>query len=96
LAVPLVVACNTKTLVIESNTSWQGEVTGVFSLSGRDDATIELDDAPASLCWTVSKTTSAWTLRAYLKEEDWLGLSKNYTGDATTTAPNGQIGGCIQ
>lgn len=95
VAVPLCAACNSKTLVIESDTSWNGEVQGYVTLSGRDNATIDLDDAPQSVCWTLAKTTSAGTLRAYLKEEDWLGLSKDYVGDATTTEPNGQIGGCL-
>lgn len=96
VVVPLLAACNSKTLVIESNTTWQGEVVGVVTLSGRDNATIELNDAPGGICWTLAKTTSAGTLRAYLHEEDWLGLSERYAGDASTTEPNGQIGGCLQ
>jgi hypothetical protein len=96
VAVPMFAACNSKTLVIESDTSWSGEVQGYVTLSGRDNATIDLDNAPQNFCWTVAKTTSAGTLRAYLKEEDWLGLSKDYVGDAKTTEPNGEIGGCVQ
>jgi hypothetical protein len=96
VTVPLLAACNSKTLVIESNTAWQGEVTGYVTLSGRDGATIDLKDASGTVCWTLAKTTSAGTLRAYLKEEDWLGLHVSYAGDATTSEPNGQIGGCLQ
>jgi len=95
VTVPLLAACNSKTLVIESNTAWQGEVTGYATLSGRDGATIDLDGATGNVCWTLEKTTSAGTLRAYLKESDWLGLSVRYAGDAKTTEPNGQIGGCL-
>ena len=93
---PLLMACNSKTLVIESNTSWQGEVEGYVTLAGRDGATIDIKDAPGTVCWNLTKTTSAGTLRAYLKESDWLGMNVRYAGDATTTEPNGQIGGCLQ
>lgn len=96
LALALCAACNSKVLVVESNTTWSGTVEGYVTLSGRDNATIDLDDAPQAFCWTLTKTTSAGTLRAYLKDEDWLGLSTSYLGDATTTEPNGQIGGCRQ
>lgn len=88
-------ACNHKTLTVESDTSWQGDVTGygTFGGTGRDE--IDLDNAPDNFCWTFRKTTSAGTLRAYIHHEDWLGLRSEYIGDATTTAPGGEIGGCI-
>lgn len=89
-------ACETKELVIESNTAWAGEITGYGAVAGEGNAVIDLTDAPSDVCWTLRKTTSAGTLRAYLRDETWFGLGNEIDGDQTTTLPNGEIGGCNQ
>lgn len=98
LLLPLLVlglaGCDEKVLIIESNTAWQGDVTYVGGVSGQGGASIDLSDVPSDVCWTLRKTTSAGTLRAYLKDDTWFGLGKEVDGDQTTTAPNGEIGGC--
>lgn len=88
-------ACNHKTLTVESDTSWEGDVTGYGTFGGSGGSELDLDNAPNNFCWTFRKTTTAGTLRAYVHHEDWLGLRSEYIGDATTTAPGGEIGGCI-
>jgi hypothetical protein len=100
LLIPAVVvvlaACDTKELVIQSNTTWDGTITGYGDVAGSGNAVIDLTDAPSNVCWTLKKTTSAGTLRAYLADETWFGLGKEYDGDQTTTEPSGQIEGCNQ
>ena len=94
-AVMALSACDHKTLTVESDTTWQGDVTGYGSFGGSGGGEVDLDNAPDSFCWTFTKKTSAGTLRAYVHHEDWLGLRDEFVGDATTTEPNGTIGGCI-
>ena len=100
LAVPLAVlfltGCDEKFLVIESNTSWEGEVIPGGSISGEGNAEVDLTDQPSDVCWTLRKTTSAGVLRAYLRDETWFGLGEEFDGDQTTSAPGGEIGGCNQ
>jgi hypothetical protein len=87
-------ACESKELVIESNTVWAGSITGYGPVEGQGNAVIDLTDAPSDVCWTLRKLTSAGTLRAYLRDETWFGLGREIDGDQTTTAPGGEIGGC--
>lgn len=91
----LTAACNHKTLTVESDTNWQADISGFGSFGGSGREEINLDAAPDNFCWTVKKLTSAGTLRAYLHHEDWLGLRSEYIADGTTTAPGGEVGGCV-
>jgi len=100
LLIPAVVAvlagCDSKELVIQSNTAWKGSITDYGEVAGSGNAVIDLTDVPSNVCWTLQKDTSAGTLRAYLRDETWFGLGKEYDGDQTTSEPAGQIKGCNQ
>lgn len=86
--------CDSKELVIQANTSWQGTVTGIGAVAGSGNDVIDLTDAPSDVCWELRKTTSAGILRAYLRDETWFGLGTEYDGDQSTSEPGGEIGGC--
>jgi hypothetical protein len=98
LTFPVVVAilagCDSKELVVQSNTGWTGTITDIGTVSGTGNEVIDLSDAPTNVCWELRKTSSAGVLRAYLRDETWFGLGKEYDGDQTTSEPGGQIGGC--
>ena len=96
LLVPLLVGCDKKHLIVESNTSWSGNVSYIGPVSGTGNASIDLSDQPSDVCWELKKDTSAGTLRAYLEDETWFGLGKEFDGDQTTTAPDGMVRGCNQ
>ena len=100
LVIPVLVAslagCDSKELVIQSNTSWEGSVTGVGAVAGSGNEVIDLSDAPSDVCWELRKTSSAGVLRAYLRDETWFGLGTEYDGDQSTSEPAGQIEGCNQ
>jgi len=94
LALALLAGCDGKVLVIESNTLWSGQVTGIGQIADSGSAEIDISDAPSSVCWTLTKRTSAGTLRAYLRDETWFGLGTEYDGDSTTSEPGGSVTGC--
>lgn len=98
LTVPLLtgalMGCDSKELVIQSNTGWEGTVAGIGTIAGQGNDVIDLSDAPSDVCWELRKTTSAGVLRAYLRDETWFGLGTEYDGDQATSEPGGQIGGC--
>ncbi len=89
-------ACDEKVLVIESNTAWEGTIDYLGGVTGEGSASVDLSDVPSDVCWVLRKTTSAGTLRAYLEDDTWFGLGKEVDGDQSTSAPNGEIGGCNQ
>lgn len=95
LVLALLTACGGTTLVVESDTSWTGNVQGFGSISGRLRAEYDLGD-PDGQCWTVSKATEAGALRVYAKTSEWFGLGTQVSGESTTTAPLGTVTGCVQ
>jgi hypothetical protein len=95
-AVVLLCACDKTTLVIESDTSWAGEVDGVGQVADRGHARFELPNSKTENCWSIHKTSSAGTLRAYAEDDTWFGLGSEVDGEATTTAPNGAVQGCAR
>ena len=95
-AVLLLCACDKTTLVVESDTSWAGEVDGLGQVADRGTARFELPNAKQELCWSIQKTSSAGTLRAYAEDDTWFGLGSQVDGEATTTAPNGSVQGCAR
>jgi hypothetical protein len=90
----LLAGCDGKVLVIESDTDWEGSINYGGSISGAGNASIDLSDVPTDVCWVVRKTTDFGTLRVYLEDENWFGLSDEIDGDLTTTAPQGEVSGC--
>jgi len=94
LALPLLSACDEKFLVIESDTSWSGDISGYGQVAGTGDAEIDLTDAPSNVCWTLKKETDEGSLRAYLNDDTWFGLGSEVDDDQTTTDPMGQVMGC--
>jgi hypothetical protein len=96
LGLILVCACSGKTLVVESDTSWSGTIDRLGTVAGRGGREFGLGGLQGEVCWTLVKTTSLGTLRAYARDETWFGLGAEVDGDASTTAPNGQVAGCAQ
>jgi hypothetical protein len=94
-AVLLLCACDKTTLVVESDTSWAGSV-GDSQVADRGDQRFELPDAKQEICWSIAKTTSAGTLRAYAEDDTWFGLGSEVDGESATTAPNGKVKGCAR
>jgi hypothetical protein len=95
-AVVLLCACDKTTLVIESDTSWAGDIDEVGQVADRGHARFELPNAKRELCWSIRKTSSAGTLRAYAEDETWFGLGSDIDGEASTTAANGVVQGCAR
>ena len=89
-------ACGSKTLVVESDTSWAGAVGEVGSVEGRGRATYELSATADRICWSLAKLSEAGTLRAYAQRSTFFGLGSDVEAEATTTAPLGSVTGCIQ
>lgn len=96
LGMLLLCGCSGKTLVVESDTSWSGEIDRVGSVAGRGDGEFDLGGLHGEVCWTLAKTTSLGTLRAYARDDTWFGLGSETDGEAVTTAPNGRVQGCAQ
>ncbi len=96
LGLLLLSACGGKTLVVESDTSWTGHVDHLGTVAGRGDREFGLGEFRGEVCWTLAKTTSLGTLRAYARDDTWFGLGSQVDGDASTTAANGQVAGCAQ
>jgi hypothetical protein len=98
--VPVLVAalagCDSKELVIQSNTGWEGTISGYGAVTGSGNAILDLSDVPSNVCWELRKTSTAGVLRAYLRDETWFGLGTEYDGDQSTSEPAGQIEGCNQ
>ncbi len=94
MALLLLAGCDERFLVIESDTSWEGEIRYLGEVGGNGNAEIDLSDEPADVCWTLRKTTAEGTLRAYLRDETWFGLGEEVDGDQTTTAAEGEVTGC--
>lgn len=93
-AVLLLAACDGKVLVIESDTSWEGSISYGGPIEGSGNASIDLSDVPTDVCWVVKKTTELGTLRVYLEDENWFGLTDEVDGDQTTSEPEGEVQGC--
>jgi hypothetical protein len=91
----LLLGCGGTKVVVDSDTSWTGSISGFGDISGRGRAEYELDVGGGS-CWSVSKTTEAGTLRVYSKRSEWFGLGEEVSGEATTTAPLGSVAGCVR
>lgn len=91
----ILAACGGKTLVVDSDTSWQGTADGLGQVAGRGEGRMELPDLD-EICWTLAKTTDAGTLRAYAETSTWFGLGSDVSGEATTTAPAGSVSGCVR
>jgi hypothetical protein len=91
-------ACS-KTLVIESNTTWRAaigtstvDVATARSVQGSGNRTIAVD--AQTVCWTVQKTTQSGVVRAYLSSHSIIGIDTQ--SDASTTADFGLVAGCVQ
>jgi hypothetical protein len=91
----LLCACDGKTLIVESDTSWAGTI-GATDVSDQGNAQFDISGSTGQVCWTLAKTTSQGTLRAYAKDDTWFGLGSEIDGESTTIAPNGTVTGCAQ
>jgi len=96
IGVLLLCGCSGKTLVVESNTSWSGEIDRVGTVAGRGGKEFGLSGLRGEVCWVITKSTSLGTLRAYARDDTWFGLGSEVDGEAVTTAPNGRVEGCAQ
>ena len=95
-AVPLLAACGKEVLHIESDTTWEGFVVD-DAVTGRGYREITLPSRsqhPAPICWDVTKTTEAGTLRIWVENPTWFGLGNDIRADETTTEPFGAVEGC--
>ena len=100
----VLIGCTDKTLHVESDTSWAGTLGVVWptvdvpaTIHGHGNAQYTLGGLGAGeVCWKIAKTTSAGTLRAYADDKTWFGLGSEVDGEATTTAPAGEVTGCTQ
>jgi hypothetical protein len=88
-------ACTSKTLEIQSNTSWSGAIGGISSRtvqgSGNASFAINTND---TFCWTMQKETEQGSLRAYAKVHTITGVDNE--SDETTTATFGIVSGCTR
>jgi hypothetical protein len=87
-------ACADKTLFIESNAHWSGEVDGIGAVAGSGEADYELN-GEGDICWAIRKTTLAGTLRTYVKSENAFGLGSDIEHLETTSDPYGEVAGCM-
>jgi len=87
-------ACGGKTLVIESDTSWLGNLDGTGEIQGRGNAKYEVADI-APICWSIRKTQEPGTLRAYMDTKTWFDLGNEIEGLSTTTDSLGVVSGCV-
>ncbi len=94
-AAVLVSGCNEKDLVIESDTTWEGTVDRIGTVSGRGSARYTLD-VKGQVCWVFTKTSTHGVLRVYAVDQTWLGLGSEVDSDDTTREPNGQVRGCAR
>lgn len=86
--------CEERTLVVESNTDWDGYITGEgggSSVQGSGNRVFRDFDS-GTFCWTFQKDSRAGTLRAYMKTP--LLITESKRGDATTNAEFGVVSGC--
>jgi hypothetical protein len=91
----LLTACADKRLHVESDTSWAGNVDNFGEITGHGNSEVELEASGGRQCWDIHKTTSAGTLRAYVRDKKNL-LGTDTDGDMTTTEANGHVTGCTQ
>lgn len=89
----LVGACTSKTLEIESNTTWSGAIGGdaTSTIDGRGSRSIGIPSS-GIYCWDLQKQTQEGSLRVYAKVKTV--TSSERDGDATTTAEYGVVSGC--
>ncbi|MGH7497481.1 MAG: hypothetical protein ACREL3_01360 [Gemmatimonadales bacterium] len=95
-AVIVLSACSGKTLHVESDTSWAGAVDQFGAVQGSGNAQYDLGDTHGLICWKIAKATSAGVLRVYSDDDTWFGLGSEIDGEASTTAPSGEVEGCSQ
>jgi hypothetical protein len=92
----VIAGCGDRVIHIESDTSWSGTIDGVGAVSGRGGKTFALDAVSSPVCWTITKTTEAGTLRVYSEASTWFGLGEDIEAEQTTTEPNGDVTGCVK
>ena len=92
----VLIGCTDKTLHVESDTSWAGTIDRFGGVAGQGNAQYDLGGVAGQVCWKIAKTTTAGTLRAYADDKTWFGLGTEVDGEATTTAPAGEVQGCSQ
>ncbi len=91
---PLLAACSSKTLIVESDTAWTGSVDQFGAVEGRGNAQYDLGNTNGEVCWNFQKTTSLGTLRVYSDDKTFFGLGSETDGEQTTNAPSGTVHGC--
>jgi len=89
-------ACSLETeLVVESDTAWSGNI-AQQPVSGRGNATFDITQGDGTeVCWLITKSTDAGTLRAYTKEESATGGTEIHNVQVTTAA-GGSVEGCTE
>jgi hypothetical protein len=96
LGVVLLAGCSGKTLHVESNTTWAGNIDKYGAVAGQGNAAFDLGDIYGEVCWKIGKTAPIGVLRAYSDDDTWFGLGSEVDGDQTTTLANGEVTGCSQ
>lgn len=89
----VLVGCDERKLIVESNTGWAGTVDDFGPISGQGNSTVDVSSATRGFCWTVKKTSSAGMLRVYLDDKSTFGVT-SYRGEQTTNEPYGEVKGC--
>jgi hypothetical protein len=89
----MLIGCDQRTLVVESNTSWEGSVDDFGPISGQGNSSIDVGRASRGFCWTIGKRTDAGTLRVFLDDKSTFGVTE-FRGEQTTNEPFGEVRGC--
>ena len=92
----VIAGCGGRVIHIESDTSWTGTIDGVGAVAGRGSKSFTLDATSSPVCWVITKTTAAGTLRVYSEQSTWFGLGEDIEAEQTTTEPNGDVTGCVR
>ena len=101
----LLVGCGTE-LVVESNTSWEGDICGytycASATSGHelrgsgnksfDQGVFIAGTDSNQVCYWFGNTTDSGYIRVYIKDHDIFGSSKNARHE--NTAPHGAVSAC--
>jgi hypothetical protein len=94
LFVALTAGCTSRTLEVESNTSWSGSLgPGTSSASIQRSGNYSLDIGNTdTYCWVLQKETRTGSFRVYAKVHTITGVDRQ--DDETTTADFGVVSGC--
>lgn len=93
LSAPILAACSERTLVVESDTAWNG---GIFGPGGSQfeegSGGARYDLSGARHCWLFEKETAGGVLRVYVESTSIAGPSR--VSESSTVEPFGVVDAC--